>query len=116
MARVRWHSYETVYQNDTPVLEFLFLKRDGQSVVDLSNYAGEVAFWLEDAAPHVVRAGQIDGVNGIVRYFAKGDEFTTVGDVLFQATVRAKDAAQGIDRAYFPISHPVVRWRVIQKP
>jgi hypothetical protein len=115
MARVRWHEYETVYQGDIPVLEFLFTKKDGQTVVDLTGYAGWVTFWYPDALPHRIRAAVVDGTNGIVRYFSVGDEFPTVSDVLFQATVQVVDLNLGTDKAWFEISHPVVRWRVLPR-
>jgi hypothetical protein len=117
VGRVRWSAYESVYRNDTPVLEFLFTKKDGQNVVDLTGYQAEVAFWAEGStSPYVIRAASLDVSNGIARYFCKGDEFGSVGDVFFQATVRQRDGSLGVDRAYFSTSHPVVRWRVIQKP
>jgi len=117
VAQVRWDAEGTVYQNDTgPVLEFLFLQQDGRSVLDLTGYCGWVSFAYPGAAPHIVRAAQMDAVNGIVRYFPQGDEFTTVGDILFQATAMLVDAPAGVDRAFFEVSHPLIRRRVVSKP
>jgi hypothetical protein len=115
-VQLRWNAEGTVYQNDTgPVLEFLFLQQDGQTVRDLTGYCGWVSFAYPGSAPHVVRAGQVDAANGIIRYFPQGDEFPTVGDILFQATAMLVDAA-GTDRAWFEVSHPLIRRRVVTKP
>ena len=114
---MRWNDGGTVYQNDTgPVFEALFLRSDGVTVVDLTEWAGWFSFAYPGAPPHVIRAAQVDGVNGIVRYFPQGDEFTTIGDILIQATAMKVDATVGTDRAFFEVSHPIVRRRVVAKP
>lgn len=119
MSRVRYTDFGQFYRADTgPVLEFLFLQQDGNSVMDLTGRAGWVTFWLADAsAPHVTRGAQVDGSNGILRYFPQGDEAPTAGkDLNMQATQVTIDATPGNDRAWFRISHPIVKRAIVEKP
>jgi hypothetical protein len=117
MSTKKWEEEDIVYKNDTgPVLEFLFLKEDARNVRDLTGWHGWVSFWYADGDP-LVRAGVVDGANGILRYFPQGDEYSVAGkDVLIQATVELTDMPTGTDRAYFSVSFPIVRRTVLEKP
>lgn len=117
MASLAWHEEGTVYKNATgPVWEFLFLQEGGSAVVDLTGWVGYVTFWYPGVAPHVQRAAQVDGANGILRYYPVGDEFSTVGQVRFQAEALLVDHADGTDRAFFTVAHQVIRRLVVEAP
>lgn len=105
-------------KNDTaPVMEIMFIKRDKNTIVNLNGYAGVVSFWIPGSAPHVVRQGQVDGTNGIVRYFPKGDEFSAKGQLRFQATVFAPDFnGTALGQGFFRISGEIFKAEVIEKP
>lgn len=116
MSSRRWNEDLTVWKDDNPVLEFVFLKEDDTTVRDLTGYHGWVSFWYPDIDVHVERAGLVDVAAMVLRYACRGDEFTTVGQCLSRATICPKDLADGIDRAYFTVSFPVTRWTVLAKP
>jgi len=119
-----WDQGGYVYQGDTgEVLDFLFEQEDGVTPRDLSGYHGWVSFWYPGADVHLERAGLIVAAEGILRYMPRGDEFTTLGDILFQATISAKHVGVGVDRGYFKESQSkdgksfgVIRRRVVPRP
>jgi len=108
--------YVTVYRTQRLEIDFLFTKRDRQTVVDLTGYGAGVSFWYGQLAPHIVRGAAVVGSSGLVRYVCQGDEFTTNDDIYFQAVAKTVDLPAGTDRAWASIAHPVVRWRVIETP
>lgn len=105
-------------KNDTaPVIEIIFTKKDRNTVVPLTGYSGFVSFWVPGSAPHVVRQGQVDGVNGIVRYFPRGDEFATKGQLRFQATVFMNDfTVTAVGQGFFMVSGEKFHANVIERP
>jgi len=111
----------TLYQNDTgPILQAAFLELDENTVVSLVGYGGWFSFWVPGAAPHIVRAAAVNGALGLVTYTPKGDEFASLGDLRYQATVMHPDytenASTASGRGYFTLSGPVCRAVVVRKP
>lgn len=109
-----------VYVGDTgPVLEALITESDGETVRDLSGYSAWVTFWTVGATePHVVRAAVIHSASsGLVRYYLRGDEYASVGDVQFQISVSSPEwGGTSAGRGHFVSSTPVMRRKVLAQP
>jgi hypothetical protein len=106
-----------VYQGDTGhALDFMFRNGDGATPRDLTGYHGWVTFQYVNADVHLVRAGAVDALSGMLRYLPRGDEFPSLGHVTIQATLSAKDIGHGTDRGFFKFSTKVFRRRVLARP
>lgn len=106
-----------VYQNETgSVLDFLFAQDDGATPRDLTGYHGWVTFWYSGSGVHLVRAGTIVPLEGLLRYLPRGDEFPNLGNVTFQATISAAHVGVGVNRGYFKVSSGAIRRRVVPRP
>lgn len=117
MSQKRFDEIDERYVEDKFAQEFLFLQENGSDIRDLTGHWCEVAFWIADAAPHVVRAGTVDVPNGLVRYELRGDEYTAVGEVVQSVTVANPEyggTSTGV--GFFESSFPVVRRNVRRKP
>lgn len=100
-------------------ISFLFTKGNRKEVRDLTGYSGWVSFWYTGATtPHVARAGVVTAASGLLTYTLLGDEFTTAGECMAQATVAPVDWYLGSapGRGGHMVSADVVKFVVKARP